>query len=193
MDLSKSDDNRYENDSIENTFSSDKRLTTSIPVSNSQSDNVDGALVQSDDIHRTGAKCLSGEPQDPLQPGAGYHSIGVLRTKPGRGDPTLSMSCSDKIMKWNILGCQGALLSHFLSLPIYFDSIILGQCPNNMEALERGLYKRAVGKLDETKLKTNFRIHKPRIITTKVKFIDSKQSVQGRIGTAGKLNPSSSS
>lgn len=31
---------------------------------------------------------------------------GVLRRKPGKGHPTLSMSCSDKLLKWACLGLQ---------------------------------------------------------------------------------------
>jgi len=58
------------------------------------------------DTNRTGAKCVKGEIEDPLGSGTEYHNIGVLRRKPGRGDPTLSLSCSDKLLKWNVIGFQ---------------------------------------------------------------------------------------
>lgn len=79
------------------------------------------------DVHRTGAKCAAGEEQDLRMPGAQYHVVGSLRTKPGRGPRSISMSCSDKIARWCILGLQGALLSRLLTSPVYLDAIFVAK------------------------------------------------------------------
>ncbi|XP_047528716.1 tRNA-specific adenosine deaminase 1 isoform X2 [Vanessa atalanta] len=85
-----------------------------------QDDNCDiESKRQKLDIHRTGAKCLPNTEQDPKMPGVNYHLLGQVRTKPGRGDRTLSVSCSDKMARWIHVGIQGALLDILLSEPIF--------------------------------------------------------------------------
>ncbi|KII95943.1 hypothetical protein PLICRDRAFT_34893 [Plicaturopsis crispa FD-325 SS-3] len=109
-----------------------------------------------------------------------YSLYGVLRTKPGRADspPTICMSCSDKIAKWNVLGIQGALGSQCLS-PIYVDGIVIGEVPSEMqdvvrEDCERAFYGR-IGTLSG--LPSGYRIHAQTIQFTDVPFIHSRATL----------------
>jgi len=90
-----------------------------------------------------------------------YDKLGILRTKPGRidADPTLSMSCSDKILKWTYLGLEGSLLMHFLEKPIYLSSITVEDMYDS-ESLHRALITRAD---DVKELPLPFIRHKPNI------------------------------
>ncbi|KAI5709833.1 hypothetical protein M8J75_003604 [Diaphorina citri] len=101
-----------------------------------------GSMVQ--DFHRTGAKILPGSSrQDPRGSGPEFHLTGVVRTKPGRGDPTYSMSCSDKIAKWNAVGWEGTLLSMLVTAPIFMSSISVGGgIAFSHDALQRALLTR---------------------------------------------------
>uniref|UniRef100_A0A146LV80 tRNA-specific adenosine deaminase 1 n=1 Tax=Lygus hesperus TaxID=30085 RepID=A0A146LV80_LYGHE len=79
------------------------------------------------DVHRTGAKPVETElRQDPKGDGIDYHVRGAVRIKPGRGDRTKSLSCSDKMAKWLYCGMEGALLSSLLQDRIALTSIIIG-------------------------------------------------------------------
>lgn len=70
--------------------------------------------------------------------------IGAVRTKPGRGTRTMSVSCSDKLSRWSFVGIQGAMLMTLLDEPIYLESIsISGGC--NVESIERAVWKRWEG------------------------------------------------
>ncbi|ESO10942.1 hypothetical protein HELRODRAFT_167455 [Helobdella robusta] len=73
-----------------------------------------------------------------------------------QGERLLIMSCSDKVARWNVLGCQGSLLSHFV-LPIYLTSITFGSLFNR-EHSSRALYDRltSIGALPE-----GFQLKKP--------------------------------
>ncbi|KCV68706.1 hypothetical protein H696_04994 [Fonticula alba] len=78
--------------------------------------------------NKTGSKALPGA-GDQDQFGEGVHVLqpGILRTKPGRGPPTHTMSCSDKVAKWVALGPQGALLAAVLERPVPIASIHIGE------------------------------------------------------------------
>lgn len=113
-----------------------------MPLEERGSSGTTGLHAQVPDIHRTGAKCVPGALPDPLQGGEGYHTTGVLRVKPGRGEPTLSLSCSDKLARWGVLGFQGALLSHYLQEALYFTTLVVGKCPYSQEVMHRALVTR---------------------------------------------------
>lgn len=123
------------------------------------------------DVLRTGGKPVSGEIEDPRGPGCNYHVTGSLRNKPGRGEATISMSCSDKIAKWNAVGCLGGLLSHFVTNPIYFQSIVLGRCCYSSESLHRALYDRIL----QLKLNPPYKVHLPIFAQSAIDFQDRCQ------------------
>lgn len=139
------------------------------------------------DVYRTGAKCVPGEAGDSGLPGAAYHQVGLLRVKPGRGDRTCSMSCSDKLARWNILGCQGALLMHFLEEPIYLSAVIIGKCPYSPEAMQRALIGRCQ---NVSALPKGFGVQEVKIQQSDLLFEQSRCAVQAkRADSPGRLVP----
>ncbi len=88
-----------------------------------------------------------------------HQKTSALRLKSGRSNipahmRSSSMSCSDKICKWIILGIQGSgILTSFLNSPIYLTSIVVSRDlrvarnehgkSSQMDSLERALIERA--------------------------------------------------
>lgn len=83
---------------------------------------------------------------------------------PLAGAATLSMSCSDKMAKWVLLGVQGALLSTLLAEPLHLDSVTIAlppeiwatARPQAAEAVQRALFGELNGADLLTYLRTKF-------------------------------------
>ncbi|GMF22126.1 unnamed protein product [Phytophthora lilii] len=90
------------------------------------------------ELRITGAKSSvskrprSAESDNENQPDKRFaQAVGIARVKSGRSDlpldkQTLSMSCSDKLAKWNTLGLQGSLLLQWYE-PLFLCSIIVSE------------------------------------------------------------------
>ncbi|XP_074709164.1 double-stranded RNA-specific adenosine deaminase [Strix uralensis] len=79
------------------------------------------------------------------------------------GERLRTMSCSDKILRWNILGLQGALLSHFME-PVYLSSVTLGYLYSQGH-LTRAICCRVArdGNVLQEKLRAPYRVNHPEV------------------------------
>ncbi|KAG8185633.1 hypothetical protein JTE90_026092 [Oedothorax gibbosus] len=101
-------------------------------------------------------KIESGEGTIPIKSGQGIQTWdGIL---PGQ-ERLLTMSCSDKVASWNVVGLQGALLSYFIQ-PIYLESIVLGGLfhPDHLSRALFGRFEKSLGDLPPM-----FHLNKPKM------------------------------
>ncbi len=78
------------------------------------------------------------------------------------GDRLLTMACSDKILRWNVLGLQGALLTHLIK-PVYLKSVTVGSKfhPGHMK---RALYERILPSISD--LPPGYLVNMPELCAT---------------------------
>lgn len=130
----------------------------------------------------TGAKLLFFEDVEDVM----AQTEGKLRIKPGKGDRTMSLSCSDKLARWSMMGLQGCMLSSILE-PIYLSSVVLADgTPFNQTAMERALFARFTDA--DKHLSHPFKLHQPAVIiaSNKIRFPFAKNDTE-------RVNPSSNS
>jgi len=102
-------------------------------------------------------KIESGEGTIPVRTSGGLQTWdGVLQ-----GERLLTMSCSDKLTRANILGTQGALLNHYVA-PVYLTSIILGSLYHR-DHMSRAMFSR-IGHLED--LPGSFTFQRPLLSST---------------------------
>ncbi|XP_026809816.1 double-stranded RNA-specific editase Adar-like [Rhopalosiphum maidis] len=76
-----------------------------------------------------------------------------------QGERLVTMSCSDKLTRWTVLGLQGNLLSNFVE-PIYLESISIGSM-FNINHMKRTIYGRVENSIN--KLPQDYKVQKPQL------------------------------
>jgi tRNA-specific adenosine deaminase 1 len=106
-----------------------------------------------------------------------------LRTKPGRpqSKPSISMSCTDKLSMWSVVGIQGSVLSRWIE-PLFLSTLVIGV---DHVLLQKGVTEELIRRC-QTVLQDKIQ-HSPsvgrriQVFPTTLKFIDSRESVQERL------------
>lgn len=128
--------------------------------------------------------------------------LSSLRCKSGRSNipwhlRSTSMSCSDKIVKWSILGLQGSQLSKIIEEPVLLSGVVVSQDPrvihsvtnHQLEALERAIPSRAravwkhVANNQDTSSKWQWKDCIPSVHVVRNVFPSGKSTLAPSLGT----------
>ena len=124
------------------------------------------------ELHTGAKRLLQDDRTGPLD---GVHQrAGVLRLKPGRGIPTRSVCCTDKISRWTYTGMQGAMLA-LITDPVYLCTLVLPTMATNLTAAKRAFVDRLTSKLGKEDISQEggvYGLHPLRVETSAVKNVE---------------------
>ena len=121
--------------------------------------------------------------------------LGALRIKSSRSNipselRSTSMSCSDKLVRWGVLGLQGSLLSRYIPDPIHLSSICVSKDPRSVNngayggqltALERALSGRIKSCFEsQTTSEKLEKLNPPNVAVVECVFDSSKSASENR-------------